>query len=122
MHSIWVSINSTRDGTRDLATAGPPTILKAGLAATAPHPRAVPRRREARAMWQGRPVRAALGAGDQDGSSATSRWLDALAGGGGGPPLRLEFVHGRKRHHDDLVDGLARFHDVRQRLMFEVAR
>ena len=122
MHSIWVGIDSSRDGTRVLATAGPTeTILKAGLSATAPHPRAVPRRRGARAMWQGRPVRAALGAGDQDASSATSRCLDALADGGG-PPLRLEFVHGRKRHHDDLVDGLARFPDVWQRLMFEVAR
>lgn len=123
MHSIWVSIDSTRDGTRVLATAGPTeTIVKARLSATAPHPRAAPRRRGARAMWQRRPVRAALGAGDRDGSSATSRCLDALADGGGGPPCRREFVRGRKRHHRDLVDGLGRRHDVRQRRMSEVAR
>lgn len=121
MHSIWVGIDSTRDGSRVLTAGSTETIVKARLSATAPPPRAVPRRRGARAMWQRRPVRAALGAGDRDGSSATSRCLDALADGGG-PLFRLEFGHGRKRHHDDLVDGLARVHDVRQRLMFEVAR
>lgn len=115
MHSIWVGINSTRDGTRVLATAGPTeTILRPRLSAPAQHPRAVP--------WQGLPGRAALVAGDQDGSSATSRCRAALADGGGGPPSSLGLVHGRKRHRRDPVDGLGRFHDVRQRRMFEVAR
>ena len=123
MHSIWVGIDSSRDGTRVLATAGPTeTILKARLAATARHPRAVATLLEALAMWQGQPVRAALVVDDEGGSSATRRCLDALVDVGGAPLYSLEFVHGRKRHHRDPVDGLGRFHDLRQLLLFEVAR
>lgn len=124
MRSIWVGIDSTCDGTRVLATAGPTeTILKARLSATAQHPRAVPALLEALAMWQGMPVRAALVVDGKDGSSATRLCLDAWADlGGGGPLYSLEFVHGRKRRHRDGLDGFGRFHDLRQLLLFEVTR
>lgn len=121
--SIWVGIDSTCDGTRVLATTGTTeTILKARLSATAQHPRAVPALLEALAMWQGMPVRAALVVDGTDGSSATRLCLDAWADFGGAPLYSLEFVHGRKRHHRDRLDGLGPFHDLRQLVMFEVAR
>ena len=123
MRSIWVGIDSACDGTRVLATTGPSeTILKARLSATAQHPRAVPALLEALALWQGLPVRAALVVDGKDGSSATRLCLDAWADFGGAPLYSLEFVHGRKRHHRDRLDGLGRFHDLRQLMLFEVAR
>ncbi|MCC6984731.1 MAG: hypothetical protein IT535_15825 [Bauldia sp.] len=122
MSSIWVGIDSTSDGTRVLATAGPTeTILKARLSATVHHPRAVAALLEALAMWQGQPVRAAVVVDGPGGSSATRLCLDSWDFGG--PPLyTLEFVHGRKRRHRDRLDGVGRFHDLRQLLLFEVAR
>lgn len=123
MRSIWVSIDSTCDGTRVLATAGSTeTILKARLSATAQHPRAVPTLLEALALWQGAPVRAAVVADGKDGSSATRLCLDGLADFGAPPLYTLEFVHGRRRRHRDDLDGLGRFHDMRQLLLFEVAQ
>lgn len=123
MSSIWVGIDSTCDGTRILATAGPTeTILKARLSATAQHPRAVPTLLEALAMWQGHPVRAAVVVDGQDGSSATRLCLDAWTDFGGPPLYTLEFVDGRRRRHRDGLDGMGRFHDMRQLLLFEVAR
>jgi len=98
------------------------TILKARLSATVQHPRAVPTLLEALAMWQGMAVRAALVVDGPDGSSATRLCLDAWADFGGAPLYNIEFVHGRKRRHADRLDRLGRFHDLRQLLMFEVAR
>lgn len=123
MRSIWVGIDSTCTGTRVLATSGPTeTILKARLSATAQHPRAVPTLLEALALWQGMPVRAALVVDGADSSSATRLCLDAWADLGGAPLYSVEFVPGRKRRHRDPIDGLGPFHDLRQLLLFEVAR
>ncbi len=123
MRSLWVAIDSRCDETRVLATAGPKeTVLKARLSATAQHPRALPALLEALAMWEGMPVRAAIVAGDPDGSLATRLKLDWLADFRGTPLYELEFVDGRKRHHRDRLDGLGPFHDLRQLVMFEVAR
>jgi len=41
---------------------------------------------------------------------------------GGGPLYSLEFVPRLRRRHRDGLDGLGRFHDLRQLLLFEVAR
>jgi hypothetical protein len=123
MRSIWVGIDSTSDGTRVLATAGPTeTILKARLSATARHSRAVPTLLEALALWKGAPVRAALAVDGRDDSSATRLCLDAWADVSGAPLYTLELAHGRVRRHRDPLDGLGRFHDLRQLLLFEVAK
>ncbi len=123
MRSLWVAIDSRSDETRVLVTAGPrETVLKARLSATAQHPRAVPALLEALAMWEGVPVRAAVVADGPDGSSAMRLKLDWLADCVGEPLYKLEFVRGRKRHHRDGLDGLGAFHDLRQLVMFEVAR
>jgi hypothetical protein len=123
MTTIWVGIDSTCAGTRILATAGPTeTILKARLCATARHPRAVPTLLEALALWQGAAVRAALVVDGEDGSSATRLCLDAWPDFGGAPLYSLEFVPKRKRRHRDGLDGLGRFHDLRQLVLFEGVR
>ena len=123
MSSLWVAIDSRCDETRVLAMAGPKqTVLKARLSATAQHPRAVPTLLEALAMWEGMPVRAAIVVDGQDGSSATRLGLDWLADFSGAPLYELEFVNGRKRHHRDRLDEMGTFQDLRQLVMFEVAR
>lgn len=121
--SLWVAIDSKCDETRVLATAGPQeTVLKARLSATAQHPRAVPALLEALAMWEGMPVHAVVVAGDRDGSSATRLKLDFLDDFAGQPLYKLEFVDGHRRRHRDSLDGMGAFHDLRQLVMFEVAR
>lgn len=124
MRSLWVAIDSRYDETRVLATAGPKeTVLKARLSATAQHPRALPTLLEALAMWQGMPVRAVVVADGQDGSSITRLKLDCvLADFIGAPLYKLEFVPGHKRRHRDRLDEMGAFHDLRQLVMFEVAR
>jgi hypothetical protein len=123
MRSLWVAIDSKCDETRILVTAGPhQTLLKARLSPAAQHPRAVPALLEALAMWQGQPVHAVLVVDDTDGSSATRLCLDSFADFGGAPLYTLEFVHGHKRHHRDGLDGMGAFHDLRQLMLFEVAR
>lgn len=123
MRSIWVAIDSTSQGTRILATAGPTeTVFNARLSPTVAHPRAVPTLLEAMALWEGRPVRAALVVDARDDSSATRLGLDAWAGDVGRPLYEFELVRRGARRHRDRLDGMGAFHDLRQMVMFEVAR
>ncbi len=123
MEALWVAIDSRPDETRILATAGPhETVLKARLRATAQHPRALPTLLDALALWQGIQVRAAIVADGQDGSCATRLGLDFAAEMRGAPLYQLTYVPRHKPRHRDRLDGLGPFHDLRQLLMFEVAR
>jgi len=123
MRTLWVAIDSKCDETRIVVTAGPKeTLLKARLSPTAQHPRAVPALLEALALWEGQPVRAVLVADGTDGSSGTRLCLDSFADFGGQPLYTLEFVRGHKRRHRDRLEGMGSFHDLRQLMMFEVAR
>jgi hypothetical protein len=123
MRSLWVAIDSRCDETRILATAGAQaTVLKARLSATTHHPRAVPALLEALALWEGSPVRAAIVAGDRDTSCATRLKLDFLTDFGRDPLYQLELVAGHRRRHRDPLDGMGGFHDLRQLMLFEVAR
>lgn len=123
MRRLWVAIDSKSDGTRVLATAGPKeTVLKARLSAICHHPRAVPALLEALAMWEGMEVHAVVVADDVDSSSVTRLKLDWQAEFTGDPFYRLEFVDGRKRRHRDPLHGVGPSHDLRQLMMFEVAR
>jgi len=123
MRALWVAIESRSEETRVLVTAGPKeTVLKARLSSTAHHPRAVAALLEALALWEGMPVRAVVVVDGSDDSSATRLKLDWLSAFDGSPLFELEFVDGRKRRHHDPLDGLGPFHDLRQLVMFEVAR
>jgi hypothetical protein len=99
------------------------TVLKARLAATAQHRRALPTLLEALALWQGTPVRAVVVADNPDGSSLTRLKLDRMLADVDADPLyRLEFVPGHKRRHRDVLGAMGAFHDLRQLTMFEVER
>jgi hypothetical protein len=82
----------------------------------------VPALLEALAMWEGTMVRAVVVVDDRDGSSATRLKLEWTADFTGEPLYQLQFVAGHKRHHRDRLDGFGPFHDLRQLVMFEVAR
>ncbi len=123
MSNLWMGIAPGRRTTRVIAMAGASeTILKARLSASPSHPRALSTLLEAVALWQGTRVRAALAAADQDGGSDSSLYLDAFADVGG-PLYTLHWVPApdRGRRHRD-IGGLGDFADLRQLLLFEVAR
>jgi hypothetical protein len=123
MTDIWMAISPEPSATRVIAMAGPSeTILKARLSRTPAHPRAMATLLEAVALWQGSRVRAALCAADKDGDSDTRLYREAF-GDGGGPLYTLDWVpalHARRRHRD--VSGVGAFADLRQLVLFEVAR
>lgn len=123
MKDVWMAIAPEAHATRVIAMAGPgETILKARLAPSPGHPRAMATLLEAVALWQGMQVRAALCAAEKDGGCDTSIYRDAFMDLGG-PLYTLDWVPGprvRRRHRD--VHGVGAFADLRQLVLFEVAR
>ncbi len=124
MHSIWVGIDPRPPTARILAMAGPgETLLKARLTSAPEHPRALATLLEALALWQGAPVRAALAVGDEEPWCDMSRFHVGFADFGGMPLYSLDVVSRlrRPRRRDD-VRGMGDFRDLKQLLLFEVAR
>ena len=123
MTDIWMGIAPEAQATRVIAMAGPgETILKARLSRAPAHPRAMATLLEAIALWQGTHVRAALCAGDKDGESDTSLYREAFVDYGG-PLYTLEWVpsvRARRRRRD--IAGVGDFADLRELVLFEVAR
>lgn len=124
MRSIWMGIHPRADGTRILATAGAEeTLLKARLRPDPQHPRALPALLEALALWQGMAVRAALAVDGSGDGCGTSLYRDSFADVGATPLYSLEYVpHRRRPRRRDELGGLGDFRDLRQLLLFEVAR
>lgn len=123
MRTIWMGISARPEGTRVLATVGAETtLLKARLAPRPSHPRALTTLLEAIALWQGVRVRAALAVDERASGSGTSLCGD-FVGDEHTPLYELDIVHDRRRarRRDDL-GGLGDFRDLRQLLLFEVAR
>lgn len=126
MNEIWMAISPGALTTRVIAMAGASeTILKARLGPSPSHPRALPTLLEAMALWHGTRVRAALVAAERDGLSDCSLYRGAFADDGG-PLYTLDWVpaaaRGRRRRHRDLAGSLGDFADLRQLVLFEVAR
>ncbi len=122
---IWVAIHPRGSETRVLATAGPgSTLLKARLVARPWHQRALPSLLEALALWQSRPVHAVLVADDGDSTFATNLCPDLAAEHARTPLYTLEVVEGRRRppRRHDAIEGVGDFRDLRQLMLFEVAR
>jgi len=121
--SIWMALRPGPTGTRILATAAAnETLLKAKLLNEPRHPRALPALLEAIALWQGETVRAALCVDTSDDGCATRLVHDAFPLVERTPLYELDLVHGRRRRHRDSLDGMGDFRDLRQLLLFEVAR
>lgn len=122
---IWVAIHPRRSETRVIATEGAgTTLLKARLAPHPWHQRALPSLLEALALWQKRPVHAVLVVDAGDSTFATSLLPDLAAEHARSPLYSLDVVEGRRRppRRSDRIDGLGDFRDLRQLMLFEVAR
>jgi hypothetical protein len=118
-----MGISPERESTRVIAMAGAETtLLKARLLPSPSSRRALSALLEAIALWQGRPVHAALVAGASADSSGTSLFRDSFPDFGSAL-YTLDIVEAlrRPRRRDDIL-GMGRFEDLRQLLLFEVAR
>lgn len=125
MDSIWMGIAPGPKGTRVIAMQGAAeTLLKACLSCNPAHPRALPTLLEGIALWQGMPVRAALVVGDKQTGYDLTLYREAWADFGNTPLYTLDWVPGggrRPRRNRDL-SGMGDFRDLRQVVLFEVAR
>lgn len=124
METLWMGIAPSSRTTRVVAMARPgETILKAHLALEPKHPRAMATLLEAIALWEGRPVRAALCAGARGGSYDSNLCREAFSDDGGAL-YNVVWVpvagYGRRRR--DGLEGLGNFRDLERLVIAEVAR
>ena len=122
---IWVAVHPRRSDTRVLVTAGAgATLLKARLAPEPWHQRALPSLLEALALWQRQPVHAVLAVDDEASTSATMLCPDLAAECTRTPLYTLDLVAGPRRppRRRDGLGGVGDFRDLRQLMLFEVAR
>jgi hypothetical protein len=121
--AIWMAIRPGSTETRILATyRAQQTLLKARLAARPAHPRAIPTLLEALALWEGEPVRAALCVDASVDGHARQLVHDLFVLGEPTPLYQLEVVDVRRRKQREAIEGMGDFRDLRQLLLFEVAR
>ncbi len=124
VEAIWMAISPAQRSTRLIAMRGPhETIFKAHLCAEPSSTHALRMLLEAIAVWEGIPVRAALVVDDHAEISGNRLYAETF------PPLdatalySIERVH---RHRDqrrrDDIRGMGNFNDLRQLVLFEVAR
>ena len=123
MESLWVGVHPQSKWTRILAMAGPDqTLLKAHLSSLPSSRRALSTLLEALALWQGRPVHAALVADGSAASSGTSLYRDSFADFGS-VLYTLAYVDALRRPcRRDPLPGMGPFGDLRELLLFEAAR
>ena len=125
MSDLWVAIDTRRLCPRILVTnAGREPLLKAHLSGPPQHRRALSTFLEALALWEGRPVRAALVVGGRGGCDM-SQYHDFFAEPDNTPMYSIEYVSSlakMKRTSTDQIRGMGRFQDLKQLLLFEVAR
>lgn len=124
MESIWVGIHPRRDSTRVLVMSGVgETLLKARLLPLPSHRRALSTLLEAIALWQGRPVRAALVADAPGGLFESGLCRDSFADFGDGLHYTIEYVSVlRPPRRRDGLSGMGDFRDLRQLMLFELSR
>lgn len=122
METIWMGIAPGLNATRVIAMAGPnETILKARLRQDPKHPRALATLLEAVALWQGRPVRAALCA-DAEGSSCDSNLFREVFSDEGGALYNVVWVPAGVPRRRQRLSGLGDFRDLERLVVEEVAR
>ncbi len=123
MESIWMGIAPGSTATRVIAMAGPSdTILKAQLSCEPRHPRALGTLLEAVALWQGRPVRAALCAAPSGFSYDSSLFREAFSEDGGALYSVVLARDRLPRRRRDRLQGVGRFQDLERIVIEEVAR
>lgn len=122
--SIWMGIAPGREVTRLIAQRGPSeTILKASLRQSPASSQALVRLLEALAMWEGRPVRAALVVDDDPAIRECDLLRDGFPPCEATPLYQIDWIpRARPRRRHDSIRGMGDFRDLEQLLLFEVAR
>ena len=123
MSTIWMGIDPRPEATRILVMAGTTeTLLKARLRPSPSSRLALRGLCQAIALWQGQKVHAALVAGPSGSSSDISLFRDSW-NEVGDVLFGLEIVERLRRPRTvDTLGGMGPFADLRQVLLFEVAR
>jgi hypothetical protein len=125
MSDLWAAIDTRRHCPRILVTnSGREPLVKALMSGPPQHRRALPTFLEALALWEGRPVRAALVVGKQGGCD-TSLYHEFFADPDHTPMYSIDYVSSpeeMKRAYRDQLGGMGRFQDLKQLLIWEVAR
>jgi hypothetical protein len=124
MKSIWVGIHPQRESTRILVMSGAAeTLLKARLSPWPSSRLALSALLEAIALWQGRPVRAALVADASGGPCESSLFRDSFPDFGNGIHYTLEYVSVlRPPRRREGLGGMGDFRDLRQMRLFDLSR
>ena len=122
--SIWMGIWPGQTRTRVIALRGPnETILKAQLRATPSSTQALQRFLEAIALWEGRPIRAALVVDDEPTIHESVLYREAFPPFDATPLYQLDWVpRARPRRRRDEIRGMGEFRDLEDLVRFEVAR
>jgi hypothetical protein len=123
MESVWMGIAQGPATTRVIAMTSPSsTILKAQLAHEPRHPRALGTLLEAIALWEGRPVRAALSAASSGISCDSNLFREAFSVEGGAL-YSVVWAHATAaRRRRSPICGMGRFDDLERLVAEEVAR
>lgn len=124
MSNLWMAISPGLHATRVLAMTGPrDTILKACLAPSPAHPRAMATLLEAVALWQGSKVHGALCVAEREWEFDSRLSREAFVDFGG-PLYSLDWIareqRARRRPRD--LAGVGEFGDLRRMLRNEAAR
>lgn len=122
---IWMGVVPGMEWTRVLVQDGATkTLLKARMPVEPAHPRALEVLCEAIALWCGEPVLAALDVGALARFCDPRRWPDSVSGIGRPPLYEIRCVDGRvkRRRERDGLDDMGDFRDLRQLVLFEVAK
>ena len=122
MTELWAAIDTRRTLPRILVTdAGRQPILKARMTGPPNHPKALATLLEALSLWEGRRVRAVLVVGERGGCDP-SRYHDFFAEPDRTPMYSIEYAPPCGPRPRDRIEGMGRFRDLKQLLLFEVAR
>jgi hypothetical protein len=126
MTELWACIDPHGNDARILIEEGArQPILKARLNPRPSHRRALPTLLEAIALWQDKPIRAALVADGRHSSFDMSHYPDIFAGDDRTLLYSIEHVptlHALKQQRHDRIRGMGQFHDMEQLMLLEVAR
>jgi len=123
---IWMGVAPGSEWTRVLVQDGvAKTLLKARLPPEPQSPRALQVLAEGLALWCGEPVRAAVSVDGLASLSGTTPWLDTIEAAVRSPLYEIALVDGSLRRlyrRRDHLGGLGDFRDLRQMVLFEVAK
>lgn len=126
MSSLWAAIDPSQFEARILISRGArQPVLKARLTRRPQHHRALPTLLEAIALWEGKPIRAALVADVLDNSFEATGYPSIFGEHDDTPLYQIHYVRSlaeARRQCRDEIRGMGRYHDLEQLMLLTVAQ